>query len=219
MNTSFPDRLQDIGESIFTRMSLMSKQHNSINLGQGFPDFAPPAELIELTYRYAKDGFNQYAHSAGLPELREALSGKIERLYGTGYDAESEITITSGATEALFCAILCTIQPGDEVLIIEPAYDSYAPAVRMAGGNPIYYAIDIQDPQIDWTDLEARITASTKMLIINNPHNPLGIVFGQEDIDSLEHIAVAHDLWLIADEVYEHITLTMYIVVFANPEF
>jgi methionine aminotransferase len=199
-------RLQGTGTSIFSTMSALALSHGAVNLGQGFPDFMPPAQLIERTKYWAEQGKNQYAPSHGVPTLRTAISDKLTRHYQVRYDAETEVTVTSGATEALFCAIMCATDPGDEVLLFEPAYDSYAPAVLMAGATPRFIRLEAPFFRIDWDTVRRSMTPKVKLVVVNNPHNPCGTVMGTEDIEQLHRLAEQWGFYVLSDEVYEHIT-------------
>jgi len=191
--------------SIFAVMSGLANQHNAINLSQGFPDFPVSPELINLIHKQMQDGKNQYAPMPGVLALRRSLAKKIERLYQLKVNPETEITITAGATQALFTAITAFVGVGDEVVIFEPAYDSYAPAVKLNGGIPKYISLLYPDFSIDWDQVKERITAKTKMLIFNTPNNPGGFVFSDFDMKMLEEITRGTDIVVISDEVYEHI--------------
>jgi methionine aminotransferase len=198
-------KLPQIGLSIFATMSKMALQHNAINLSQGFPDFNCSEELIELVSKYQKQGFNQYAPMSGVLQLREMISHKIENLYNHRYDVEKEITIAAGATQALFTAISSVIQKDDEVIIIEPAYDSYLPVVLLNGGKPVFVSLSKNDFSFDWDTVKDAITDKTRMLIINSPHNPTGSVLTEDDIKILEEITRNTKILILSDEVYEHI--------------
>lgn len=198
-------KLPHIGTSIFTVMSQLALKHNAINLGQGFPDFPMSAELIECVYKAMKDGGNQYGHSNGVPLLRERLADKIQYLYNSPIHPDTEITITAGGTYALFCAISTIIQPGDEVIIFEPAYDSYIPNIQFNGGVVVPIALSFPAYSIPWDKVKAAITPKTKAILINTPHNPTGSVLTKEDILTLQEIVLTNNLYLISDEVYEHL--------------
>jgi len=198
-------KLPNVGTTIFTRMSLLAQQHQAINLAQGFPEFDCSPELKRLVTKYVQGGKNQYAPMAGVMALREAISKKVFESNETEYHPESEITITSGATEALYVAITAVINPGDEVIVFEPAYDSYVPAIELSGGKPVYITLDPQYKSIDWTLVSSKVTERTKAIIINTPHNPTGNVWTLEDMRALADLAERHDLVVISDEVYEHI--------------
>jgi len=198
-------KLPHIGTSIFTVMSQLAVKHNAINLGQGFPDFPMSEALIDCVTEAMKDGGNQYAHTNGVPLLRERLAEKINSLYGTTINPESEITITPGGTYAIFSAFSTIIQPGDEVIIFEPAYDSYIPNITFNGGVVVPIALTYPNYSIPWDTLKAAITKKTKAILINTPHNPTGMVMTKEDILQLQEIVVSNNLYLISDEVYEHL--------------
>jgi methionine aminotransferase len=201
-----PSKLPEVGTTIFTVMSRLAAEHGAINLGQGFPDFDGSPALHELVTRALREGHNQYAPMAGIAPLRHAVAAKIERLYGHRYDPEREITITAGATQAILTAVLAVVRPGDEVVVLEPAYDSYAPAVTLAGGALVRVPLDhAQAYRVDWARVRAALTPRTRLLIVNSPHNPTGSVFGAADLRALEEIVAAHGLFVLADEVYEHI--------------
>ncbi|NOL50538.1 methionine aminotransferase [Pelistega europaea] len=203
-------KLPDIGTTIFTVMSQLSAENNAINLGQGFPEFNPDEKLIELVNQAMKEGHNQYPYMPGVAPLREEIAIKVKDLYGASYDPLSEITVTNGATEAIMATILATVHTGDEVIVIEPCYDSYVPSIRLAGGTPVYVALTPPNDQnasftIDWEKVEKSITPKTKLLILNFPHNPTGITLEKEDLDTIEQILSRHSIFILADEVYEHI--------------
>lgn len=197
-------KLPNIGLSIFAIMSKMAEDYNAINLSQGFPDFNCSDELVALVNKYQKEGYNQYAPMPGVPHLRKKIAEKIKNLYDKEYDYNNEITITAGATQAIFTAITTSIKSGDEVIIIEPAYDSYEPVVRMNGGIPKFVSLT-NDFAFDWQTVKDSITNKTKMIIINSPHNPTGGVLNGSDIKALEEITRDTKILLVSDEVYEHI--------------
>lgn len=200
-----PSKLPHIGTTIFSVMSKMAADHNAINLSQGFPDFNGPKALLERVGYHVEQGANQYAPMTGVPRLREAIAEKVQRHYGREVSAEDEITVTSGGTEALFDALAAVVSPGDEVIIFDPAFDSYAPAVQLNGGVPVH--IQLQPPHFktDWAVLQAAITPKTRLIMLNSPHNPTGAVFTAEDITALSDIVRGTDILLIGDDVYEHI--------------
>jgi len=198
-------KLPHIGTSIFTVMSQLAVKHNAINLGQGFPDFPMSEALIDCVTEAMKAGGNQYAHTNGVPVLRERLAEKINSLYGTTIHAETEITVTPGGTYAIFSAFSTIIQPGDEVIIFEPAYDSYIPNITFNGGVVVPIALSYPNYSIPWDTLKAAITKKTKAILMNTPHNPTGMVMTKEDILQLQEIVVSNNLYLISDEVYEHL--------------
>ena len=198
-------KLPHIGTSIFTVMSQLAVKHNAINLGQGFPDFPMSEALIDCVTEAMKAGGNQYAHTNGVPLLRERLAEKINSLYGTTINPETEITVTPGGTYAIFSAFSTIIQPGDEVIIFEPAYDSYIPNITFNGGVVVPIALSYPNYSIPWDTLKAAITKKTKAILMNTPHNPTGMVMTKEDILQLQEIVVSNNLYLISDEVYEHL--------------
>jgi methionine transaminase len=198
-------KLANITSSIFAVMSKMSNDYGAINLSQGFPDFNCSEELIDIFHKYSLGGFNQYAPMAGVLQLREIISKTIYDLYSKRYNPESEITITSGATEALFSAITATVSPGDEVIIFEPAYDSYVPVVELNGGKPVFIPLDKKDFSIDWQRVKDSLTSKTKLIILNSPHNPTGSVISVDDLHRFEEIVRDKEIFIISDEVYEHI--------------
>ncbi|HMN88680.1 MAG TPA: methionine aminotransferase [Saprospiraceae bacterium] len=198
-------RLPNVGTTIFTVMSALAHEHQAINLSQGFPDFPSSSRLVDLVHYYMRSGQNQYAPMAGVPALREQLAKKIQHQYGVAVDPMSEITITAGATQALFTAITALVHPGDEVIMLEPAYDSYRPAIELSGGIPIIYEMQAPDYQVDWSAVQALITPRTRMLIINTPHNPTGTILRKADIETLDQLLAGTDIILLSDEVYEHL--------------
>jgi methionine aminotransferase len=199
-------RLPAVGTTVFTQMSALAQQHGAVNLGQGFPDFGCDPRLLDRVDAAMRADFNQYAPMAGLASLREAVAAKIDRLYGRRYDAGSEITITAGATEALTGAILCAVHPGDEVIVIEPAYDSYEPAIVLAGGAPVrvQMRLDERGYSVPWDDVAANVGPRTRMIIVNTPHNPTGTILRAADLDALAAIVAGTDILVLSDEVYEH---------------
>lgn len=201
----FESKLPNLGTTIFTTMSALAAEHGAINLSQGFPNFEADSKLLELLGEYAKRGYNQYAPMMGLPALREQLAIKTKKLYGAFYDIDHEITITSGATEAIFAAIAATVCKGDEVIVFEPAYDSYLPAIELNGGVPVYITLHYPNFEVDWDHVASKITDKTKLIIVNTPHNPTGSIFGKIDLDKLAEIIQDKNIYLIGDEVYEHI--------------
>lgn len=199
-------KLPEWGTSIFTIMSRMAVEHNAINLAQGFPDFNCNDELLELVHHFQLKGFNQYAPMQGVANLRKSISKKIEKHYNRYYDFENEITITSGATQALYTAITSVVKAGDEVILFEPAYDSYVPDILINGGIPIYVPLDPKDYSYDWNLIRKKISDKTKVIILNSPHNPSGSLITQQDIKELEKLTKGTDILILSDEVYEHIT-------------
>ena len=198
-------KLPEVGTTIFTIMSTLAAEHNAINLSQGFPDFDVDQTLKDLVNKYLQDGFNQYAPMMGIPELRQAIAQKKELLYGRKIYVDTEVTITNGATEALYSAISAFVRPGDEVVIFEPAYDSYIPAIRVNGGIPKPIRLKSPDYRIDWNEVEDTISERTRMLMINSPHNPTGSVLAKEDMETLQKIMVDREIVLLSDEVYQHL--------------
>jgi methionine aminotransferase len=199
-------RLPAVGTTVFTLMSALAGEHDAVNLGQGFPDFGCDPRLLDLVDGAMRANLNQYPPMAGVPALREAIAAKIAALYGRAYDANTEITVTSGATQALTTAILCAVHPGDEVIIVEPAYDSYLPAVQLAGGVPVTVAmrIDEQGYCLPWDALAAAVSPRTRMIVINSPHNPTGSILRRQDLEALAAIVDGTDILILSDEVYEH---------------
>lgn len=198
-------KLPEISTSIFATMSKMANDFNAINLSQGFPDFNCSDELIELVNHFMKKGFNQYAPMPGAIELRDEISKKVNRNYLKHYKPDTEITITAGATQALFTAFSTIINPGDEVVIFEPAYDSYIPAIKVNGGIPIPIKLNENDFSIPWNVVEKAINDKTKCIVVNSPHNPTGAILQESDIKQLEKIVRGKNIFIISDEVYEHI--------------
>lgn len=198
-------KLPKTGTSIFTIMSQLAAEEKAINLSQGFPDFESSSDLIALVNKYMKKGLNQYAPMAGIMPLREAIAEKTERLYKASYSPEKEITITSGATQAIYTAITSYIKEGDEVIVFEPAYDCYVPAIELNGGIPVYVQLKFPDFHIDWNEVKKLVSQKTKMIIINSPHNPCGASLGSKDMKELEKITKNSDIVILSDEVYEHI--------------
>jgi methionine aminotransferase len=202
-------RLPAVGTTVFTLMSALATEHGAVNLGQGFPDFDCDARLLDAVNEAMRQGANQYAPMTGMPALRQAIAAKVARLYGQVYDANAEITVTAGATQALTTAILCAVHPGDEVIVIEPAYDSYAPAVNLAGSVVVPVAMRIgPEPaggfSVPWDQVAAAITPRTRMIVVNTPHNPTGSILRAADLEALASIVQGTDILILSDEVYEH---------------
>jgi methionine aminotransferase len=199
-------KLPNVGTTIFTTMSALAVEKNAVNLGQGFPDFDCDPLLIDHVATAMHAGLNQYPPMAGVLPLREAIASKIQTLYGRSYDPASEITVTAGATQALMTAILCCVRPGDEVIVIEPVYDSYVPSIELAGGKPVYVQMEIGPSgySIPWAKLAAAVTPKTRLIMLNSPHNPTGSIIGEADIRALIDIVRGTDILLLSDEVYEH---------------
>jgi methionine aminotransferase len=198
-------KLPDVGVTIFTVMSRLANEHGAINLSQGFPDFDVNPELITLIEKQMRAGRNQYAPMQGALELRERVSAKVLDIYGARYDPLSEITVTAGATEALFAAIAAVVRPGDEVILFEPAYDSYVPSIILSSGVPVPLVMRYPGYAIDWNGVKDAITERTRMIILNSPHNPSGAVLSGDDIAALADIVRGTDIIILSDEVYEHI--------------
>ena len=202
---SLISKLPQVGTTIFTTMSRMALEENAINLAQGFPGFGSDPVLLELVAKYTRGGFNQYAPMSGVSELKQALATKTQVTQGYYPDPESEVTIVSGATEALFAAFTAIVHPGDEVIVLEPAYDSYVPAITLNGGIPVFVPLQSPDFSVDWALVASKISSKTRSIVVNSPHNPSGYVWSQEDVDNLASLVTQHGLFVISDEVYEHI--------------
>ena len=198
-------KLPRVGTTIFTVMSRLAAEHNAINLSQGFPDFDCAPELRALFTKYVNAGVNQYPPMAGIMPLREAITDKVQALYGATYDPEHEVTVVPGATYGIFTAIATLVHPGDEVILFEPAYDSYAPAVEVAGGRAVFVQLRYPDYSIDWDAVQRAITPKTRMIVINTTNNPTATVLSGEDLRMLENVLRATDIVVVSDEVYEHI--------------
>ncbi len=198
-------KLPNLGMTIFSEMTHLANTHGAINLSQGFPDFDVHPDLIALVAKYMQQGFNQYAPMQGIESLRERIAAKVLDLYGAAYNLATEITITSGATEALFAAITAVVNPNDEVVVFEPAFDSYVPVIELCGGVPVYIELKFPDYRIDWNEVQDALTEKTKLMILNFPHNPTGAVLSREDIVSLIRVIEDTDIFILSDEVYEHI--------------
>ncbi|GAA0724179.1 pyridoxal phosphate-dependent aminotransferase [Dokdonella soli] len=198
-------KLPKVGTTIFTVMSQLAIEHKAVNLGQGFPDFDGPQALRDALAAAMNAGRNQYAPMTGLPALREQIARKTERMYGRKVNVDTEITITSGATEALFAVIAAVVRAGDEVIVLDPCYDSYEPAIELNGGRAVHVALDPHDFSPDWQRIADAVTPKTRMIVVNTPHNPCGSVFSAADLDALAELTRKHDLLVLSDEVYEHI--------------
>jgi len=205
MNFSIESKLPNLGTTIFTKMSKLAQEHNAINLSQGFPDFPPDQKLLELVKQGLDENHNQYAPLAGLISLRKTLAEKLYKSYGSRYSAEEEITITAGATQAIFTAISAFIRQDDEVIVFKPAYDCYEPAIELYGGKPILVEMKAPTYKIDWQEVSAKITSKTKMIVINTPHNPSGTVLEKEDLLQLQQLVENTNILILSDEVYEHL--------------
>lgn len=202
---SFRSKLPNVTTTIFTTVGDLARKHNAIDLSQGFPNFEADPELIELVSKAMRDGHNQYAAMKGYYGLRERISDKIKKQHGKSYNAEKEITITVGATQAIFTAITAFVRAGDEVIVLKPAYDCYEPAIELNGGIPVCLQLKAPEYSVDWEAFKAKISQKTKMVIINTPHNPSGRIFTADDMLQLQAILRHTDIILISDEVYEHI--------------
>lgn len=205
MSLDITSRLPETGTSIFTVMSRMALEHGAINLSQGFPDFPVSTTLIDLINKNMLAGHNQYAPMPGVPGLRKVIAEVVEKTYNRITNPETEITITAGGTEALFSTIAALVAAKDEVILFDPSYDSYAPAIRLNGGIPVQINLNPPDFSIDWDQVNSKITSKTKMIMINTPHNPSGAVLTENDLKTLEGIALKHGLIVLSDEVYERI--------------
>ncbi len=198
-------KLPNVGTTIFTVMSQLAAETGAINLSQGFPDFDGPQALRDALSRHVAEGHNQYAPMTGLPALRQQVATKIARSYRRQVNAETEITITPGATQAIFCAVQAVIRPGDEVIVFDPCYDSYEPSVELAGGRCVHVQLDANDFSIDWQKLRDALSPRTRMIIINSPHNPSGALISRAELDQLAALIAERDIYLVSDEVYEHL--------------
>ena len=198
-------KLPAVQTSIFSVMSKLALEHKAINLSQGFPGFDCSPQLVDLVEKYMRKGLNQYAPMPGVQVLREAISTKTEELYSITYNPETEITITSGATQALFTAIAALVRDGDEVIVIEPAYDSYVPAIELAGGKPVFFQLHPDTFSINWVEFQKLVNQRTRMILINTPHNPTGSALSAADMMKLEKLTNKTDIVVLSDEVYEHI--------------
>ena len=209
MKVPVTSKLPDVGTTIFAVMSQLAQDCKAINLSQGFPSFEPPAELIDRIDHYLRSGANQYAPMPGVPTLRNAIAGKVARMQGLSLDPDAEITVCTGATEGLFSAIQAIVRPGDEVVVFDPAYDSYEPAVTLAGGRTVHVPLAISgdgfDFSIDWQRLEDALNEKTRLVIINFPHNPTGAILSADDLKQLAELLRETSAFLLSDEVYEHI--------------
>jgi methionine aminotransferase len=202
---TLPSRLPAVGTTIFTVMSRLAADLGAINLSQGFPDFDCDPELVDAVTRHMRAARNQYAPMQGVPELRRAIAAKYEDLYARRYDPETEITVTSGGTEAIFDAVAAVVHPGDEVIVLEPCYDSYVPAALLNGGVPKVVSLEPRTYAIDWDRVRAAVTNRTRLLMINSPHNPAGSVITPSDIGALQSLVNDTGIYIVSDEVYEHI--------------
>ena len=197
-------RLPNVGTTIFTVMSALAAEKNAVNLGQGFPDFDCDPRIVDAVTHAMRTGHNQYPPMAGVPQLRQAIAAKIAKLYEHAYDWNTEITVTAGATQGLLTAILCAVHPGDEVIVLEPCYDSYLPAIELAGATAVPVTLEAPLFRIPFDKLAAAITPRTRMIMINTPHNPTGTIWREEDMQQLADLLAGTDILLLSDEVYEH---------------
>lgn len=200
----FTSKLPNVGTSIFTVMSALARENNAINLSQGFPDFNCDPKLLDLTYKFTSEGFNQYAPMQGALALREQIALLLQNCYGASYHPETEITVTAGATQGIFTSIAAFIQKGDEVIIFEPAYDSYTPAIEVNGGVAKPIALDYPGFTINWNTVKNTINDKTRMILINTPHNPSGTTLTENDLKELEKLVLGKNIIVVSDEVYEH---------------
>ncbi|KAI9430685.1 pyridoxal phosphate-dependent transferase, partial [Russula earlei] len=198
-------KLPDVGTTIFTVMSQLAIEHNAVNLGQGFPDFMMSEELTALVDQAMKKGFNQYTHMNGFPLLRERLAEKIAKLYQTAVHPDTEITVTPGGTYAIYTALTTVLQPGDEVFVFEPAYDSYIPNIEINGAIPVRISLQYPDYSIPWEEVKKKVNNKTRMIMINSPHNPTGSVLSEHDIEQLKQVVAGTNIIILSDEVYEHL--------------
>ncbi|WP_339434745.1 pyridoxal phosphate-dependent aminotransferase [Pseudomonas orientalis] len=198
-------KLPNVGTTIFTSMSQLAADTGAINLSQGFPDFNGPQDLLDAVGRHVASGHNQYAPMTGLPVLRQQVAAKIARSYAVSVDADREVTITPGATQGIFCAIQAVIRNGDEVIIFDPCYDSYAPSVELAGGRCVHLQLGLQDFSLDLECIKAALSPRTRMIVLNTPHNPSGALVSREELDQLAELIRGRDIYLLSDEVYEHL--------------
>ncbi|MGP5327861.1 pyridoxal phosphate-dependent aminotransferase [Pseudomonas helleri] len=213
-------KLPNVGTTIFTRMSQLAAETGALNLSQGFPDFDGPQALRDAVGRHIASGHNQYSPMTGLPALRTQVAAKIARSYGVHVDADTEVTITPGATQAIFCAIQAVIHAGDEVIVFDPCYDSYEPSVELAGGRCVHVQLGLDDFSIDWQKLTDALTPRTRMIILNTPHNPSGALISRAELDQLAALIADRDIYLISDEVYEHLVYdgVPHVSVLSHPE-
>ena len=210
MNLSIQSKLPNVGNTIFTTMSVLAAQHNAINLGQGFPDFPMSEELVSLVAEAMATGHNQYTHMNGYIPLRDAIAEKVEFLYRAKVNPDTEITVTPGGTYALYTALTTVLQPGDEVIVFEPAYDCYIPAIELNGANAVTLQLTFPEYKINWTEVKNRITEKTRAILLNSPHNPTGSVLTMDDINNLREVVKDTPIVIISDEVYEHLIFDGY---------
>jgi len=198
-------KLPSVGTTIFTVMSKLAADVGAINLSQGFPDFDCDPALVDAVARHMREGRNQYAPMQGVPALRQAIAAKYQDLYGVSYDADSEVTVTSGGTEAIFDAVAAVVHPGDEAIVFEPCYDSYVPAIEINGGTAIVIPLRYPDYAVPWDEVRAAITPRTRLVMLNSPHNPTATILSPSDMAELQRVLAGTDILIVSDEVYEHI--------------
>jgi methionine transaminase len=197
-------RLPNVGTTIFTVMSALATEHGAVNLGQGFPDFDCDARVVDAVAKAMREGHNQYPPMTGAAPLREAIADKIAATHGRRYDAQTEVTVTAGATQALLTTMLATVHPGDEVIVLEPTYDSYVPSIELAGGKPVFVTLEAPEYRIPFDKLAAALTPRTRLIVINSPHNPTGTIWHAEDMQQLQALVRGTNVLVVSDEVYEH---------------
>ena len=207
MSTTFrlESRLPRVGTTIFTVMSKLAADLGAINLSQGFPDFDCDPALVDAVAKHMREGRNQYAPMQGVPALRQAIAAKYRLFHERRYDPDADVTVTSGGTEAIFDAVTCVAGPGDEVIVLEPCYDCYVPAIELSGATPVVVALKLPDYSVDWSALEAAVTPRTRVIVINTPHNPTGATMSRDDSERLKALVRGTDILIVSDEVYEHI--------------
>ena len=207
MKTSFrlESRLPRVGTTIFTVMSKLAADLGAINLSQGFPDFDCDPALVDAVTEHMREGRNQYAPMQGVPVLRKAIAAKYDLYQAHRYDPDTEVTVTSGGTEAIFDAVTCVAGSGDEVIVLEPCYDCYVPAIELSGATPVFVSLKLPDYSVDWPALRAAVTPRTRVIIVNTPHNPTGAILTRDDIEELKSLVRGTDILIVSDEVYEHI--------------
>jgi methionine transaminase len=201
----FASKLPSVGTTIFTVMSKLAADVGAINLSQGFPDFDCDPSLVEAVARHMREGRNQYAPMQGVPALRQAIAAKFKELYGAAYDPDTEVTVTSGGTEAIFNAVAMVIHPGDEAIVFEPCYDSYVPAIELNGGRAVVIPLRYPEYTVPWDDVRAAINPRTRLIVLNSPHNPTATVLSASDMTELSRVVAGTDIIIVSDEVYEHI--------------
>ncbi len=204
-SVSVTSKLPDIGTSIFSVMTRLANEHGAINLSQGFPDFDCDPALVDAVARAMRDGHNQYAPMPGVMALREAIAAKVAACYGAAVDPGTETVVTSGATAGLYATLTALVHPGDEVILFEPCYDSYVPVIRLSGGTPVFVSLRYPDYRVDWDEVRRAITSRTRLILVNTPHNPTGVMWTAEDMARLTALVDGTDILIVADEVYEHI--------------